>query len=281
MEKNSKKDELGCKFHRILMFFVPLLYALETRFLKRSKLGVIVWATEFLLPTIIALWLFKYSFEEWCYWIVSILSVYNLYEIGYIQNDCETIKRELNPTLRVSTKELLFYEKWKLSIYGLRFLLGILGSAFFFYLGSSSGHIFIFWLIVPIYAIYNYLRGRVNLYLIFLLTSYRYCMPLILVCDITKSDNMEIILAVLIVYPVLKLIEICAGGKSLQQESWTKIFMPNYESRFVFRIKYYFFLTILFVVFQLVGHTNLLWLLPAYFLLLRGCQWKMPKLGAR
>lgn len=281
MEKNSKKDELGCKFHRILMFFVPLLYALETRFLKRSKLGVIVWATEFLLPTIIALWLFKYSFEEWCYWIISILSVYNLYEIGYIQNDCETIKREQNPTLRVSTKELLFYEKWKLSIYGLRFLLGILGSAFFFYLGSSSGHIFIFWLIVPIYAIYNYLRGRVNLYLIFLLTSYRYCMPLILVCDITKSENMEIILAVLIVYPVLKLIEICAGGKSLQQERWTKIFMANYESRFVFRIKYYFFLTILFVVFQLVGHTNLLWLLPTYFLLLRGCQWKMPKLGAR
>lgn len=100
-------------------------------------------------------------------------------------------------------------------------------------------------------------------------------------CDIAKSEKMEIILAVLIVYPVLKLIEICAGGKSLQQERWTKIFMANYESRFVFRIKYYFFLTIFFVVFQLGGHTNLLWLLPAYFLLLRGCQWKMPKLGAR
>lgn len=92
---------------------------------------------------------------------------------------------------------------------------------------------------------------------------------------------MEIILAVLVVYPVLKLIEICAGGKSLPQERWTKIFMANYESRFVFRIKYYFCLTILFVVFQLVGHVNLFWLLPAYFLLLRGFQWKMPKLGAR
>lgn len=281
MEKNSKENEMGCRFHRILMFFVPLLYALETRFLKRSKLGAIVWATEFLLPTIIALWLVKYNFAEWYYWIVSILSVYNLYEIGYIQNDCETIKREQKPTLRVSTKELLFYEKWKYSIYGLRFLLGLLGSVFFLYHGSNFSHILIFWLIVPIYAIYNYLRGRVNLYLIFILTSYRYCMPLILVCDIAKSENMEIILAVLVVYPVLKLIEICAGGKSLPQEKWTKIFMANYESRFVFRIKYYFCLSILFVVFQLVGNANLFWLLPVYFLLLRGCQWKMPKLGAR
>lgn len=120
------------------MFFVPLLYALETRFLKRSKLGAIVWTTEFLLPTIIALWLVKYNFAEWYYWIVSILSVYNLYEIGYIQNDCETIKREQKPTLRVSTKELLFYEKRKYSIYGLRFLLGLLGSVFFFTMALIS-----------------------------------------------------------------------------------------------------------------------------------------------
>lgn len=281
MEKCSKRKKMECKFHRMLMFFLPLFYAIETRFLKRSKFGIIIWATEYLIPIIISLWLVKLNFEGWYYWVLSILSVYNLYEIGYIQNDCETIKHESNPTLRVSSEELRFYEKWKCYIYGLRFFIGILCTIFFLNFGARLVPVILLWLILPIYVIYNYLRGRINLYLIFLLTAYRYCTPIWLVCDIVKNDKSTILLTVLIVYPFLKLIEICAGGKSLPPEKWTKLFLKDFNSRFLFRIKYYFILSLILGCLQYIGKIHLYWLLPLYFLLLRGCQFKMPKLGAR
>lgn len=272
---------MGCKFHRILMFFVPLLYALETRFLKRSKYGIVVWATEYLLPTFLALLLVHMQQSGWTKWLIAILAVYNLYEIGYIQNDCETIKKENNPTIRLSSLELCFYERWKLFIYGFRLFLGIIATIYFFSMGVDVMVLITYWLIVPFYLIYNNIRGRINLYMIFLLTAYRYVVPLLLVTDINNSRGVAMTIAVVISYPFLKWVEICAGGKSLPQEKWTRLFLKQYDSRFSFRIKYYFVITLLFVGIHLLGECAWFWPLPLYFLLLRSCQLNMPKLGAR
>lgn len=281
MEKSNSYEKVDCKAHRMLMFFVPLLYALETRFLKRSKYGVVVWATEYLIPILISFYLIHMGFCGWINWLIDILAVYNLYEIGYIQNDCETIKKEISPTLRVSSEELWFYEKWKILCYGFRILLGIITSSYFLSIGTDVRTLFIFWLIVPVYLIYNRIRGRINLYLIFPLTLYRYVVPLVLLN--TNSYRESVVLTVVIAaYPFLKWVEVCAGGKSLPQEKWTKMFLNSFDARFRFRIKYYSVLTLACICLcyfhEIVAW---LWVLPMYFLLLRSCQLHMPRLGAR
>lgn len=279
MEKNSKANGLGCKFHRKLMFYVPLMYAIESRFLKRSRLGIIVWGTEYLIPVLLAFYLLNMSFHGIWIMLLAIIAVYNFYEIGYIQNDCETIKKEQNPTLRVKPQELNYYKSRKYLIYGFRLLLGTCLSWFFLNAASPWYIIVLLWLVIPFYWVYNTLRGRINLYLILPLTAYRYCMPFMLLPDYENNHGTWMLLMVFVSYPLLKFIEICSGGKSLPQEQWTKIFMNGFEARFGFRIKYYAVLTICLLVLQFIDCEFMyIWLMPMYFLVLRTCQIKLPKL---
>lgn len=282
MEKNYKKTSMACKTHRILMFFIPLLYAIETRFLKRSKLGVIVWLSEFLIPVTLAIIIIQKQNIQFLHTILAIISVYNLYEIGYIQNDCEVIKHEDNPTLRLSTPELKFYERQKYIIYLIRFIYGV-GLTFYFHNQLIPNIILlILWSIIPLFYIYNKLRGRINLYLIFILTAYRYCMPLLLISNPYNINFWCISTCVLYSYPLLKLIEICAGGKSLPQEKWTTLFLKHYDDRFKFRIKYYLCLSLITMI---ISYINIYWhyayIIPLYFLFLRSIQYRMPRLGPR
>lgn len=282
MAENNKEQTMGCKVHRMLMFYIPFLYAIETRFLKRSKLGVIVWATEYLIPLFLTLFLVATSVENGWYWLIATMAVYNFYEIGYIQNDCETIKKESHPTLRVSTAELRFYERTKVLVYSWRLLLGCGLSVFFYLSGIALIAIIVLWCVVPFYMLYNHLRGRINLYLILPLTTYRYCMPLFLCPFVLNARLLACALLFFIAYPLLKFVEVCAGGKDLPQEPWTRLLMKSFESRFAFRIKYYLVLTLCLVAISFYCEVFAwLWLIPLYYLLLRIPQLKMKKLGAR
>lgn len=282
MEKSSETNEMGCKFHRKLMFYIPLMYAIESRFLKRSRLGVIVWGTEYLIPVIIAFYLLNMNFQGIGLMLLSIVAVYNFYEIGYIQNDCETIKKEQNPTLRVKEQELSYYESRKYFIYGFRILIGTFLSCFFLDTASPWYVIVLLWLVIPFYWVYNTLRGRINLYLILPLTAYRYCMPFLLLSPLMDNEIFWCIGLLFISYPLLKFMEVCAGGKSLPAEKWTRFFMRNYDSRFAFRIKFYAILSLCLLVLQIVLKNYSWWCaLPFYFLFLRVSQYRLPKLNER
>ena len=209
MGKSHREKDMGCKYYRMLMFYVPIMYALETRFLRRSKWGIFIWATEYLFPVIITLFLI--AGMEICNievnFFLAVMGVYNFYEIGYIQNDCETVKKEVNPTLRVSSAELVFYEKAKFKIYGIRLILGVVFSLFFLIDGVSWIILLFFWLIIPFYMLYNNLRGRINLYLILPLAIYRYCMPVSLVVY-----NYDVVfwyswIMLVVAYPFLRFLE--------------------------------------------------------------------------
>ena len=281
MEKNSKKESLECNFYQYINFYVPILYSLKTRFLRRSSYGFIVWATEYLLPLMIAFGVVK-AYYNIIPIVVSIIAVYNFYEIGYIQNDCETIKKELNPTLRLNYKYLEFYENHKTSIYIFRVFLGIIFSLFFIFHNISYFYIIILWLGIPFYMLYNVLRGRINLYLIFPLTIYRYCLPLFLSINYYTHDFKSTVCTLLISYPLIKFIEICAGGKSLPQEKWTLLLLKSFDNRFIFRVKYYLTLLFLFLIYYIISDLNIfIIIIPLYYFVIRLLQLNMPKLGNR
>lgn len=283
MEQDNSQKKLGGNNGGNLTFYIPFLFALHTRFLRRSKLGVLVWATEYLFPVFIALLIIGWSHFDFINAIVTIAAVYNFYEIGYIQNDCETIKKEVKPTKRVTDKQLEYYEAHKFAIYSFRIILGIVCSWYFVEKCISFYSIAIMWMIIPYYAYYNSVRGRINLYMLLLLTAYRYCVPLLLYAGNIKPQSLWIMLSLIfIAYPLPKWIEVCADGKGNPPETWTKLFMKDFGGRFVFRIKYYAILSILCIIGWIIDWLPIsIIIIPIYYLLDRIPQLKMKKLGAK
>lgn len=262
------------------MFFTPLLYSIQTRFLRRSRLGIIVWATEYLIPVLLAIIIINYDLVNFiiAFWVI--IASYNLYEIGYIQNDCETIKHENTPTKRLTNEDLVFYEKNKIFIYVVRIIIETLLSYYLYSKGVSLYNILILWLIIPYYMLYNKLRGRINLYLILPLTSWRYCFPVLLYgCLIDSTILWAVIICLFVAYPFPTFIEICSDGKGCPPEKWTRIFLKNFNERFTFRIKYYTLMCIVYLVlaiYYVVPYCILL--IPFYYLMDRIPQLWMKKM---
>ncbi len=273
---------MGNKIYRSLIFFVPLLYSIQTRFLRRTSLGIIVWITEYLTPVLIAMVVLDLHHINIIHGLISIIAVYNLYEIGYIQNDCETTKHEERPTLRLSYNALNFYESYKISIYLMRLVIGCFLSYYMMMVGISMSGLIVMWAIIPYYLIYNKLRGRINLYLIALLTTYRYCFPIYLYGLHTTQYLWVIIICMFFSYPFPTFIEICSDGKGNPPESWTRCFLKNFEDRFIFRVKYYVALGLLITLMAFFEVVPLLIVvIPLYYLLDRTPQVGMKKINKR
>ena len=54
MDKVNSAKEMGSIYAGVLMFYVPVLYAIRTRFLKRTKLGIFFWLAEYLFPVLLS-----------------------------------------------------------------------------------------------------------------------------------------------------------------------------------------------------------------------------------
>ena len=88
-----------------LSFYIPFAYTWHSRI--RNVRTFIGWAGKYIIPLII-LGIFLSNFS-WILFSLGLIYTFCLYEMGYIENDCETIKTEYNPTLRLSIDELKFY----------------------------------------------------------------------------------------------------------------------------------------------------------------------------
>ena len=146
-----------------LFFYLPFSYTYVSRLKSHSKL--ISWVIIYVIPTIyLAIFLQgTLSVPNFLLALLGIVLIYNFYETGYIQNDTETVKRELNPTMRLSENQQAYYETHKKIIYGVRLLTGVFLSFVFVRLSPLSGtlpFIVAVWSILLIYAVYN--RSEIN-----------------------------------------------------------------------------------------------------------------------
>jgi hypothetical protein len=171
---------------KMSFFFIPIKYFIHTRIASLSKL--LSWGIIYVIPTFYIL--FHYSAYPWLLttiiYLLQLLIIYNFYETGYIQNDAETIKKENNPTLRLSREELAFYEKRKGIIYTVRIIAGLLLQLLLINLASFTvDGLYFFaatWAILLIYLVYNNIRNRFNLSLHFILVIIRFlCFTLLLI----------------------------------------------------------------------------------------------------
>lgn len=278
MDKVNSAKEMGSSYVGVLMFYVPVLYAIRTRFLKRTKLGIFFWFAEYLFPVLLSLLLANIEPISIFQMLLSVVCVYCFYEIGYIQNDCETIKKEENPTLRLSEDELKIYERNKWNIYMTRGVLGILFSMYYIQQGIPSCILLpVLWGIIPLYLLYNSMRNRLNQYLVLFLMVYRYGVPFFLYTHF--NWNCYLLLLIIISYPIPTFIQICAKEKRGRCEKWALFCVGSYNKRELFRLKFYLLLIVGVGVLAFLNQVHLYYvILPIYFFLFRIGSYSMRKI---
>lgn len=222
-----------------MLFLIPMLYSFRTRY--RGKVGFAAWGVKYFVPVLfISLGLPGFSFSRF---LLGVLFLYCLYEIGYIQNDCETIKKETNPTMRVSHEYLSFYEQNKRLIYFVRVLEIVVLWGLLYVLGTSIGLLFYGLATLIVFFLYNSVRSGLSLVIHLILMLFRYSVPIFISVNYL---SLETLLFILVIYPLTLFVERSVKGKfGYRNVLFSKYLMHEYENRYVFRVKYY---AVLFIV---------------------------------
>lgn len=220
------------------IFYLPFWYSKQTRF--RTITRFFSWVIIYLIPVSLS---FLFVYPEFRYInlfksLLAILLVYNLYEIGYIYNDAETIKKEISPTLRLDYLQLQYYENNKKNIYCFRFLVALLITFALSFNDGSWVFLLISWAIIPTYALYNTVRSRLNIPLHFILVTLRYCSPVLL---FTGMSDVFIFLFMILLFPLINTLERCTERR-FDFDFFNDFFLTNKKSG---RYLYYFILLII------------------------------------
>jgi hypothetical protein len=233
-------------------FYIPFLYTYLTR--QGSLAKGISWWIIYVIPTfyLFILQTNYYSYSCLIYFLSCFL-LHGLYETGYIQNDTETIKKECNPTFRLYSSNYEYYEKNKITIYGVRFSCFLLLSVFILFLNGFviSSYFFLTasWSIIIVYQFYNRIRGRWNLPWLCLLKCLEYFSYIILFIPTVRFPP---IIALFFSYIALKLIEMAAQPRYnnvfLQKIGFDKVNLTK------IRVIYGFITLIVSIVLLLFGY---------------------------
>lgn len=219
-----------------LIFFIPGGYTKHSR--HKSPKDIFGFSMKYFMPIILFLFWRDYSMLRL---ILAFLITYDLYEIGYIENDCETIKKEKNPTMRLTTEDLAYYEKNKVHIYLTKILIAlVIGVYLLIWEKTNILYVLFPVLILPTYYVYNRMRCRWNLVIHAILMFLRYYTPILLATHFFCWIDA---LAILFVYPIKGMIELSVYGKfgGYKNQFVEKFILHDYSCFQQFRLKYYSF----------------------------------------
>ena len=210
-------------------FYVPGAYTLKIRMKSWNKrLGLFCYH---IVPTYF-LSCFIAGFPLWAY-LVTIVAFYTLYEIGYIYNDAETIKKEVSPSLRLTDAELQYYERNKWTVYVFRlFFFSVLFFMELSILGTSV--LLAFCLILAelvVFLIYNNVRGRKSLPVFFFLELGKY-VPFAFLHQI--QNKISLWAALFCIYAFPNTVERLAFKR--YGFVWMQRLLPNEKALLLFRL---------------------------------------------
>lgn len=244
MEANSDRREVRAKldYMRLMLMCMPMCYSFWTRY--KGKNGVFAWLVKYLVPVSV-LGVMHPSYRVSCF-VVGLLYVYSLYEIGYIQNDCETIKKESAPTMRLDRQSLDVYERNKGLVYTMRGLQILLWGLLLLWLDVNPWMVAYGFLTLPVFLLYNKVRNRSSLFIHLLLLVFRYSVPVVVA---TNSFCPVCLGFMLLVYPLTLFVERSVKGKfGYRSKLLTRYVMHDYSERYAFRVKYYSLLFVITIV---------------------------------
>lgn len=240
-----------------MFFYIPFWYSLHTRLM--TKFSRFAWVFTYLIPVLIVGYFFEVPL---LLLLLVVLSVYTVYEIGYIFNDCELIKNEVNPTIRVTDEEICFYEIHKYYILFFRFLiiLVLLLVVDFFYSSFLYSYIATVFSILIFYILYNSNRSLINLPLYSFLVFLRYFGFFMFL-----YNDIVLFLMFFLLYPLCVTIEF-SSKKRFVTSSFVVIKSFDY-----FRCVYYFVLVVFsgLIYFFDIKYSNIFLFIAIYFFVYR------------
>lgn len=255
----------------MIKYIIPFYYTFYTRIKGKSKR--IAYLFTFILPIILfAFTTLKQSNVElisgFIAFVIALLGTMSVYEIGYIRNDVFTTKKEINPTLRLSKDECTFVEKNIKSILIFKYLIAII-SVIIVFLFGLQGLIYLAGLILIeiFYYLHNNIRSRWSILTFFVLSTLRYCVPLL----IFKENVLVVVSVFILVISIPRTLE-KAGEKKYKIKFMITIF--DTLSKDLFRVIYYLALSVNILAQVMEGNIKSVYvIMSVYYLLYRGLIW--------
>lgn len=205
----------------LLRWSLPLRYFLDSRI--PSLRDRISWVFTYPLPVLLLSWVAAGN-PPWVIWGLAsfaIVGVYSLYEYGYLVNDAVTVRREVDPTLRLSPAQQDTVIQRLPVILTVRTLCGAIVVTSLAALSQTAGLALlrvvvtasaVLFLVYLTYLAYNRLRGRITIPLFLVLVSLRFGGPIIIAASSRVPLTLDLLAAVVLVYPVVNAFEF--AGKS-------------------------------------------------------------------
>jgi hypothetical protein len=245
-----------------MKYLIPYVYGFTTRantiFYKISFLLVVV------LPILLSIILLNTDITYITLrFLLAFTAMYIVYEIGYIFNDTYTVRFEKNPTHRLNKEERYKVERLANLLISVRIFLVIICILLLNYLEIKNLSLFVVMLglLGVSYAFHNYYRNKLNIITIFFVLVFKYISVPVLFVPISKYIYLSIILILMV--PIIRTIEFASKEKY-------KIKLFNNFNLDIFRIWYYLFLTIVFIILSIINSQFIIALLLAsYFLIFR------------
>lgn len=245
-----------------LRYYIPLLWTFSTRY--RNIINIISFFLIDAFPSLyIVLVLGGSSLETVGYWIVSFVVVFCFYECGYIFNEVVSVRYEENPTIRIPYHFFSDILKHLENLVTLRIVIGTIGSWFLLIRYPHNWELYILevLLLLSVYTIHNFFRGRINAITMPLEVTLKYMIPITV---FVPDDKLSIALFTIFVSVVfVRLIEYVSKKRYISGLNVIK----NVDK---YRVKYYMASVIFMLALSYAKAIPLVLCgLPAIFLLYR------------
>lgn len=226
-------------------FYIPFVYLFKSRL--KTKMNKISWFIIYIIPIyFIGLSVSNTEILDYSFIFIFSVVVFNsVYELGYLENDIQTTKKEVNPTHRIDKKTYDFLNNDYSRIIAFKIISILLFLVFIYSLFKDD--VFITNFIIGLVAIrsffylHNKIRNQFNILTFFLLSSTKYMLPLSLILNLNELIS---IWYILFLFPILRTIEHSTKIK-YRLNNWAEI-IGNHD---LFRVKYYLLILIVSIYF--------------------------------
>lgn len=242
-----------------VLFYCPFGYFLSTRL--ETFAAKISWLLVYFVPLLLTVFSFSSALDliSVGYLAVGTISVYLLYEIGYIENDTLTVLQEPSPTIRLDDDVRRYVSEhwWKIVL----FRSGILIICLWWIRSAPGFEWFVAMLagLIPAFYLYNRIRSSVNAVIHPILVTIRFCGPVVLLIPYLNAFAFALLL-----FPLLNGLE--RAAESRYGIKWLQgLWLTNQVSG---RWSYYGILLVLVVAYSYSNASSWWVLLPVVYLFL-------------
>ena len=226
------------------VFYVPFAYLYQVRLGTPWKL--LSWLLIYLVPCAFYGWLASPgNMPHWLFVfnLVSVaFAVITIYELGYIFNDTRAILREAQPAIRLYKNNFDYFALRRSLIVTARIIIASVFLTAFVKVNTDFGPADCFprlmrtvdavLLIVPVFAIYNYWRGKWNVLLYPVLLFSRY-LPFLMPYDFSAAHALLLFMCV----PCLSAVERFSMPR--HRFPLMRVIIPDEDAKTWFRVGYY------------------------------------------